>query len=404
MRAVIALRGLLLALLVVLVACAKRAETSSEAYYYAEEADSYGDGGGYGRGAGGAPAAPAPRMEMAKMSADMAYPAEAPAMEQAGPSSGSEGGGEPPASPRMVHYNGYVQLKVTRPEDLVQQVVALAEAAGGYVERRSLGSVTVRVPVASFEQSFAACLALGEPLYRSITAEDVTEAFQDVALRLRTAQTTRARLQELLAKATEETEKLELLREIQRLTEEIDLMESRLRTLGALAAYSRITVEGTSRADTDGTGQLAEVQGFEFIEVLSPFHNDLVWLGRHRPLPVPEGMVALDLKRRFIAESADGAVLRAVRLPNDPEGDSAFWVAAVRERLEPEFAAVTEGTLGEYRTVRFEQAGEDDPYVYIVGVRADGRHLDVLELYYPSRAHEARNAPAVQAALTVEGS
>lgn len=55
MRAVIALRGLLLALLVVLVACAKRAETSSEAYYYAEEADSYGDGGGYGRGVGSSP-------------------------------------------------------------------------------------------------------------------------------------------------------------------------------------------------------------------------------------------------------------------------------------------------------------------------------------------------------------
>jgi hypothetical protein len=287
---------------------------------------------------------------------------------------------------------------VTRPEDSLSDVTKLAIASGGYLERLSDTSVTVRVPVAKFRDVYTEVLKMGDVLGKSISAQDVTDAFLALDLRLASARATRDRLTELLAKAQTEAEKLQLLREIQRLTEEIDSLEVQTRTLSTLAAFSRITVEAVARQPGMMGEVVDDVAAFRWIRMLSPFRQDVLYSGKRLSFDPPGGMVQLALKHRFIAESADGAVFRAMRLKNRPRGDSAFWMEALKQRLEPEFASAQELEAGEFRVLRLTERS-DTPYQYLVGVRSRGRRLQVVEIYFPSSAQAERYEKAVLAVI-----
>lgn len=304
---------------------------------------------------------------------------------------------EAPAE-RMVHYSGWARIEATKTEDLLKAVSAMAEGMGGFVEQLTADSVTVRVPVSRFEEAFKAALAMGEVLDKSVSAEDVTDAFLAVDLRLRTAKSTRDRLVTLLAQAKTESEKLQILAQIRRLSEQIDVMEGQLRTLASLANFSRITVQAQPREAFAARAPGQDPVGFSWIHALSPFSRAVGAYWKLSPLEVPTGFVALDIKKRFIAESADGAVIWTARLDNDPAGDAAFWTAAIRERIKDEFKSVEEREVGGYKLLRFVSE-TDDAYRYVVGVRVDGDQLHLVQVYYPDEATEQRYQDAVRAVI-----
>lgn len=305
-----------------------------------------------------------------------------------------------PAAERMVHYQGLVALRVGKTRDAVEAVVALATAAGGSLERQHGDTVVLRVPVARFQEVFDAVLRVGDVTRKAITAEDVTEAFTAVELRLKTAQARRDRLVQLLALSKDENEKLALVREIQEATEEIDRLDAQSRTLRSLAEYSRITVQITQRPVLTWRGSAPESAAFAWIRGLSPFTAEIQ--GRKLPLDEPAGFVALDVKRRFVAESAEGARIWTARMRNDPAGSTAFWTEALQRRLSPEFASAEEVRWGEWSGLRLVDRS-DTPYVWLVLVRADGKHLDLTQVYYPSKAAEDRHSSAVEAVLGAGG-
>ena len=76
-----------------------------------------------------------------------------------------------------------------------------------------------------FQGVFDKILTLGQVLDKSITAQDITDSYNDVELRLKIAQATGRRLMVLLEKAETEKEKLKLLQEIQRINEKIERMQ-----------------------------------------------------------------------------------------------------------------------------------------------------------------------------------
>lgn len=345
-----------------------------------------------GRGSGSGPAAASP---------PSAAPA-APAPEAAAPATEPAESPDPPEPDRMVHYDGHARLRVTNPDETLDAVADLATAAGGRVERLAGRYVTVRVPVARFEEVLDQVLALGDVLDRSIRADDITEHYLAVDLRVRTLRATRDRLVDLLAKATEEEDKLALLREITRVTEELDAVEARLRTLADLASMSRITVQTVPReAFTARTGP--ELDGHEWIRELSPFDRSVHDRPGRVPLPVPAGLVMLDDEGPFIAESADGTVLWTLRVDNDPAGSADWWVTAIADRIGEEFANLDRRKVGSWACLALDEPGEDDPYRWDVCVRPAGRRLHVAQVFYPTPGHVERYAAGVDAALVTAG-
>jgi hypothetical protein len=410
-----------ISLALLLGACAsKRAAEPMTMYESDEDSSAYGlgfagggdGGGGYAEAPAAMPAAPvsvsAPargRAEMSRKSAraPVAYdvsaapPPPPPPPGDGGVQSGDDSPAEH-AEQRMVHYDGYARMRVGKLEEAADTLVKLATDAGGRVESLSRTRLVLRVPVAGFRETFARMLGVGDVLDKSITAQDVTEAFQSVELRLQSARAARERLQALLAKAKDEREKLMLIRELQRLGEEIDQLESATRTIADLASMSRVTIDLVPRESVVASGPVPETSAFGWIRMLSPFRAYVQDHGKRLSLPVPAGMVLLDLKKRFVAEGPDGARVRAARLENAPQGGSGFWLDAIRQRLAPEFAKAETSDVGAWKVLRLVDRSEK-PYVFVLAVRADGRHLDLVEVYYPSEAQETRYADAVKAML-----
>jgi len=309
-----------------------------------------------------------------------------------------------PASARKIHYAGFAKLRVVSVEESTDALTALAKQLGGFVESVSGRVVTLRVPVDRFDTSFTQVTELGDLMERSITARDVTEAFTAVDLRLATAKRTLDRLVEFLARAEDEKEKLALIAQIQRVSEDIDRMESQLRTLDALAKMSRITVELVPREAQAWQDPGDETAELAWIRQLSPFRPDLVSQGKRHSIAVPEGMVQLTPKRQFIAEGPDGSRIWSGRLPNEPQGDGAFWIDAVKSRLEDPFASAETESLGGYTLLRLTDRG-DRPYTWWIAVRSDvpDRWIEVVEVYFPTPEELERFGPAVRTALTAGG-
>lgn len=343
-------------------------------------------------------AAPAP---MAKRAAPPSRVAAAPPPPPPPPGPGAEQAAVPvetAAAARMIHYTGFARLRVDKVDAATDALGALATRLGGFVERAGGGALTLRVPVARFEEAMDAVLGSGEVVEKSISAQDVTDAFVAVELRLATLRNTQARLQALLAKSQDEQEKLMLVRQIQRVSEEIDRLEGQSRTLADLADLARINVSLLPREALAWQDAGDESAAFLWIRQLSPFRPDIAQQGKHLAGDAPAGMVALDLRRRFIAESPEGARLWTGRIENPTEGDAAFWAAALAERLGRDFAQADRSQIAGFEALRLVSRG-DKPYTWFILVRAEGKELHLAEAYYPSAAEEQRYHAGVVEAL-----
>ena len=122
------------------------------------------------------------------------------------------------------------------------EVEALAKSLGGFLSRRTDNEITIRVPAAQFDDALKGIASKGDVLTRNVQVEDVTEEFLDVMLRLKNARQVRERIAQLLANAKNVEESLEVERELNRLSAEIERLEGRLKYLRNRARYSTITV------------------------------------------------------------------------------------------------------------------------------------------------------------------
>lgn len=159
-------------------------------------------------------------------------------------------GAQTPAQPApMLLYTANVQMTAERAEitPLLDRITDLAYSLGGYLVQRSNNMVRVRVPSPRFREGLGRVEGLGEVLQRSINADDVSEEFHDLQVRLANLQAVRARLEQFLARASNVAEALQVERELERVAGEIDRIQGRMRFLSSRAAFSLVTVQVTPR-------------------------------------------------------------------------------------------------------------------------------------------------------------
>lgn len=154
----------------------------------------------------------------------------------------------PPAAQRLLVQKGDVRVEVARPDDVAREFQAKVIGWGGFLQQQSGNNLVLRLPAARFEEAFAAAKALGRVLGESRSADDVTEEFLDLGIRLDNAKKSRDRLLEILQKAEKVEDILRVETELRRLTEEIERMEGRIKFLRdqVTMATLRLTLQPTS--------------------------------------------------------------------------------------------------------------------------------------------------------------
>jgi hypothetical protein len=358
--------------------------------------------GGGGRAfAMAAPAAAPQRAMMSKaVVADQAVMLES--MDMVGAAQEGSVAEEPAPTPgtqtgRMVYYNGGIELKATLPEAVLDTAGARVLALGGYVESRNPNFAVLRVPVAHFRAFFEATQSLGVLQNKWMRADDITDAFQDNALRIKIGEATLARLHELLAASTNDDEKLRLLREIQRVNDELEQRKTRQEVLAKQAAYSRLELNVQPFVFETGRADLG-IHAFAWFSQLNALRSQEPKLGKKAELTVPTGLVAIDSSASWLARSADGVDLWMFRRANEPRGTGAFWCEALRNSLAPSFAKADTFTVGEFSVLRLESFGPN-AYVWWIAAHSAKKKLYIAEAYFPDLAAETRHGEAIRQSL-----
>jgi hypothetical protein len=159
-----------------------------------------------------------------------------------------------PHEATMLIYTAHVTMAVYQVEPGLANVEKIARELGGYLSNRGDTEITVRIPRARFDEAIRRVGLTGDVLHKELSAEDVTDAFVDLEVRLKNARNMRDRLAELLKRADVKAA-LEIEKELGRITGEIEQMEGKLKVLRDRIAYSTITVTFQGR----GAGALRDM-------------------------------------------------------------------------------------------------------------------------------------------------
>ncbi len=143
--------------------------------------------------------------------------------------------------PSMIIHTAEIALAVYEVTKNLQTVEKFTKELGGYLALRSDREITVRVPRDKFDELVGRIEKMGDVLHKNIAAEDVTDQYVDLDMRLRNATAVRDRLEKLLAGATVH-DAVEIHKELSKVTEEIERFEGKLKLLRDRIAYSTITV------------------------------------------------------------------------------------------------------------------------------------------------------------------
>lgn len=200
-------------------------------------APDYGEGFAGGALPRGLPA-PAPTGKYGAVSDAPAYAGEAPIAR-----------GE-----RKVITSGRVRVEVANVSTAVDALTTMAARYSGFVasSSRSIsstgvpsGSVTLRIPNASFPALLVEARRLGRVLSESVQGEDITEQFVDLQARLNNAKAQEKRYLALLDRAQNVSEVLAVERELGRVRSDIESMQGQLNYLANRADLATLTVEVT---------------------------------------------------------------------------------------------------------------------------------------------------------------
>ncbi|WP_437969118.1 DUF4349 domain-containing protein [Sorangium sp. So ce260] len=205
----------------------------------------------------GRPAAPAPSpgpgrpAQPAAATPAPASPAPQPGATPAGAAAqgARQGAGEVSAAPApLLVYTAQIAMAVFEVGASLGKVETLARELGGFLARRDDRTITIRVPAARFDEALKRLEGLGDMVQRNVVAEDVTEEFFDLGVRIRNARAVRDRLEKLLEKAAKVEESIQLERELARVAGELERLEGRLKFLRDRVAFSTLTVSFQPRS------------------------------------------------------------------------------------------------------------------------------------------------------------
>ncbi len=185
-----------------------------------------------------------------------------------GRSTSSPAGADPSAPvrrERLLIYRGDLRVEVARADDAAREFLTKVVEWGGYLQSQQGALLVVRLPTTKFDAAFAAIRAAGRVLSESRQANDVTEEFVDLGLRIDTARKSRERLVEVLKKAEKVEEILKVEAELRRLTEEIERMEGRQRFLADQVALATLQVAFQAKSEPPPVKKTRQWNRFDWV-------------------------------------------------------------------------------------------------------------------------------------------
>lgn len=298
-----------------------------------------------------------------------------------------------PYRPQIV-YTAELGLRVDRVESAQQRAERVVAEHGGYISASRSGSLVARVPAAAFHRAFEELATLGEVTGKDIQAMDVTDQIVDLESRLTNARTIRDRLMALIERADDMEQALEIERELARVTEQIELIDGRLRLAKSQVAYSTINLSFTPTPEQQRLSTGVRIQ---WVREMGEVFTQRERIDITSPRRLRDG-VSIDLPAGFVryyqecrvtqAVNADGVRIRVRRLKNFEDCEAAFWgqLAARSLREVGEMEVTDEDEVGIYndkvaRRVQAQRQIAGETVRYLAGIAVSDEYVYVFEAW-----------------------
>jgi hypothetical protein len=177
----------------------------------------------------------------------------APQAPAGGAGAAAAAGQVPVPAERKIIRNGSLELEIKALDEALTRIRTETEKTGGYVTNESQGkdeydvrhgSITCRLPAGKLDSVLQLFQSLGRVESVNVTAEDITEQYFNLEIRLRNQRQLEERFIRLLDKpGNKVTDLLEVEREVARVRGEIDELEGRKRFWDSQVAFSTLTVQ-----------------------------------------------------------------------------------------------------------------------------------------------------------------
>ncbi len=201
----------------------------------------------------------APQIAMKAPAANVAMPQPVPPIE---PDLGIE-----ETLDRKLIKRADLQIEVSKDkmDETGRKVVTVVEMAKGFVQTSSMFtddgkyrglSFALRVPEEKFGTILGELEVMGKVLSKHIESEDVTERFIDTQAQLKNKERQEQRLLEIMGKANNVGELMQVENELNRVRSEVDILKGRMKYLQGATSYSTITLTVREPRDDTGTGPL----------------------------------------------------------------------------------------------------------------------------------------------------
>ncbi|UJR81303.1 DUF4349 domain-containing protein [Sandaracinus amylolyticus] len=142
----------------------------------------------------------------------------------------------------LLIYTALMHLAVYEVAESQERIVAATRELGGFVFTQADDRLVVRVPAPRFHALIEQVEQAGDVEHREVQAQDVSEEFHDVDIRIRNLEAMRRRVETLLAQAQTVEDALRVEQQLQRITEELERLRGRQRFLADRIAFSTVTV------------------------------------------------------------------------------------------------------------------------------------------------------------------
>lgn len=287
------------------------------------------------------------------------------------------------ADESVVIYEADCSITVKSVSDSIRAVELLAKDFGARLEqsqsqgRYNSATVTVRVPVARFDDFLKALPKIGSVTGKNITATNVSDEYRDLSSRLESAEKVRDRLDALLKKEISVAGRIAILKEIDRINAKIAAVKARLDYLGNLADLSTVRISLYAERTDSTYGYIGSP--FRWISALAPKSRSIKKEASFEAVP-PQGYFSLE---KDFADKGDAlytspgrkAMIRAGVTDNYPKMDLAFWIAALDDdaanRLYKAASSASVNGSGCAFAVRSFRTSGETWYAVAVAVRDD---------------------------------
>ena len=143
---------------------------------------------------------------------------------------------------RKTYYEAYLGIEVSDVEETLDKLKESIKSYDGYIVSSSKYGITFRVRADQFEGFVQNVTSMGDMTQKNITGTDVTDQYEDFKIQLDNANKARDQYVKLLDKAVTVEEVLKIEKELERITEKIELLEGRIKRLEQIISYSLVNV------------------------------------------------------------------------------------------------------------------------------------------------------------------